>query len=139
MRYRNCTIGDVQLAADRANREMGYRLTVGGNGLLKTSSYDKGARRSRSGRRQASACWHAYRDVLAALFLAVPDAKVSSDYYGKVVYDGARGFLDTYPDTGERNIGSLADPLDWREGCDCDNDTEGPLVAALQAKTEANA
>lgn len=76
-----------------------------------------GARRSWSGRRIAASCWHAHRDVLAAIFDANPDARV---YTAMAKYRGKQGFLDNYPATANKNIGSMVQPAYMPELCDCD-------------------
>ena len=76
-----------------------------------------GARRSHSGRRIAASCWHAYRDVLAAIFDANPDARV---YTAMAKYRGRDGFLASYPATAHKNVGSQFEPAYMPELCDCD-------------------
>ena len=76
-----------------------------------------GARRSWSGRRIAASCWHAYRDVLAAIFELNPDARV---YTALAKYKGKQGFYDNYPQTAGQNVGSMVSPAYMPELCDCD-------------------
>src|SRR5258708_20024708 len=75
-----------------------------------------GARRSWSGRRTPTACWHAYRDVLEAMFGEYPDARARTSL---AVYRGLDGFKRDYPDTAYRNIGSQMCPAYMPELCDC--------------------
>lgn len=83
-----------------------------------------------SERRSTSACWHAHRDVLAALFLLHPDATVIT---AMARYEGANGFLDTFPATAHRNIGSQVFPITMAESCDCHTyDLDGMLVRRLR-------
>lgn len=77
-----------------------------------------GARKSWNGRRINAACWHAYRDVIAAVFAINPAARV---YTSMSKYVGAQGFIDNYPATANRNIGSMAQPAYMPELCDCDH------------------
>jgi len=81
------------------------------------SSREPGARRSWSGGRIPSACWHAYRDVLAALFDQRPAARVRT---ALAVYRGREGFERDYPATAYRNVGSAMQPAYMPELCDCD-------------------
>ena len=86
------------------------------------SSRGPGARRSWSGRRMPAACWHAYRDVLMAVFSEYPDAIART---GLATYRGLEGFLRDYPATGERNVGSVMQPVTMPELCDHEgNDPE---------------
>lgn len=84
--------------------------------LAARDSRGPGTRRSWSGRRGPYACWHAYRDVLAAVFAMYPDAVIRT---GMVTYRGANGFRSAYPDTAYRNIGSQFSPVTMPELCDC--------------------
>lgn len=77
-----------------------------------------GARRSASGRRLAVACWHAYRDALAAVFEQNPNARVQTAMAKYVHKDG---FYDNYPKTAAHNIGSMAAPAYMPDLCDCDH------------------
>lgn len=79
-------------------------------------SYAHGSRRSWSGRHGRWACWHAFRDVLTAIFNADPDATVRTSM---TTYRGARGFLANYPGTADQNVGSLMQPAYMPELCDC--------------------
>lgn len=88
-----------------------YRLKVNAN-----DSRGPGARRSASGRRGPYACWHGFRDVIAAIFLVDPDARIAT---GLTVYRGAENFLQTYPATGDRNVGSMINPVTMPDLCDC--------------------
>src|SRR3954462_706672 len=64
--------------------------------LYVANSRGPGARTSSSGRHGPYACWHAYRDVLQALFDAYPDARVRT---GLANYIGRDGFESEYPAT----------------------------------------
>lgn len=88
------------------------------------SSRGPGARTSWSGRRTPAACWHAYRDVLMAVFQEYPDARVRT---GLANYRGRDGFLRDYPATGERNIGSRLQPAYMPDLCECNDN--GPVPA----------
>jgi hypothetical protein len=80
------------------------------------SSREPGARRSWTGRRIPAACWHAYRDVLAALFDQCPAARVRT---ALAVYRGREGFERHYPATAYVNVGSQMQPAHMPELCDC--------------------
>lgn len=104
--------GNVRLhqdAHDITGRSMRGRIDV-------HSSRGPGARTSSSGRRGPYACWHAYRDVLAALFTEYPEATVRT---AMATYRGAEGFLNTYPRTAYRNIGSMMQPAYMPSLCNC--------------------
>lgn len=93
----------------------------GGWGNLGDIAYNAsapGARRSATGRRLKAACWHAYRDVLAAVFDLNPEAKV---YTAMAKYIGRDGFYVQYPKTAHTNIGSMAVPAYMPELCDCEH------------------
>lgn len=67
-----------------------------------------------------AACWHAYRDVMLAVFAINPDARI---YTGLAKYRGLAGFLDHFPATAGENIGSMVQPAYMPELCDCDSAT----------------
>lgn len=73
-------------------------------------SYAYGARTSASGRHGKWASWHAYRDVLAELFLLHPRALVVT---GIARYDGRQGFEDNFPRTANTNKGSVMVPAPY--------------------------
>lgn len=77
-----------------------------------------GARRSWTGRRMPAACWHAYRDVMYAIFAINPNARIAT---GMAVYRGLAGFESTYPATADQNIGSMMQPAYMPDLCDCDD------------------
>jgi hypothetical protein len=81
-----------------------------------------GARTTRSGRHMPIACWHAYRDVLAAVFLDYPNARVQAGNSFSVVYRGAEDFAVKYPGTGRENIGSMMEPVTMPELCECEHE-----------------
>lgn len=104
------------------------RLKVG-----TVDSYAHGSRTSGSGRHGRWACWHVFRDVIAAIMAADPAATVRT---GVTVYRGADGFLDTFPDTAWNNVGSLARPATLVSMCvDCTGPNAarhgGPFVTTL--------
>lgn len=92
-------------------RHTGFQLHGKGTDLA------PGQRRSAQGRRINAACWHAYRDALQALFDAEPDAKVKTAF---AKYYGAEQYSEKFPATGWANIGSMAQPVQFREACDCE-------------------
>jgi len=94
--------------------------------LTARDSKGEGARRSWSGRRGPWTCWHAFRDVMAAWLLADPTAHIRT---GVAVYDGARGFLSEFPATGDRNIGSMVQPVCMVDACDCEREAGDRTVS----------
>lgn len=75
-------------------------------------SYKHGARMSARRRHMRAASWHAYRDVLGYMFAFYPEATVTTEM---ARYVGREGFEENYPATGEKNIGSLAQPVTMPE------------------------
>jgi len=106
---------DLLVAVEKANSDHGYELrweqtSEGGTRvpwvrgrIVPLTSRSEGARRSYSGRRLKAACWHAYRDVLAALFEQRPRATVRT---ALATYHGREGFERHYPATAYVNVGS---------------------------------
>ena len=79
-------------------------------------SHGPGARMSWSGRHIPATCWHAYRDVLEAMFLAYPNARAVTMM---ATYKGLAGFREHYPDTAYKNVGSMMQPAYMPELCEC--------------------
>jgi hypothetical protein len=75
-----------------------YRVKLGTN-----DSKAHGSRTSASGRHGKYLSWQGFRDVLAEVFLADPNARV---YTGRESYLGAADFMEKFPDTAYANVGS---------------------------------
>ena len=136
MQFRNCTVGDIESAIARANREGGYELYWDGGmslrgRILPASGRVKGARRSHSGRRIKATCWHGFRDVFIAFFEACPDGRVTT---AMADYRGRASFYAQYEATGDREVGSMMEPRTYSDLCDC---TDGNGVLDSQARLEA--
>lgn len=108
--------GNIEIDGSAVNPKLNNAGTRFRVKLRVKLSKGKFGRRSHSGRRIAALCWHGFRDVLMELFDRFPDAKVSTAY---AVYDGRQGFLDKFPGTGQRNIGSVMEPMTAASACDC--------------------
>ena len=87
----------------------------------------EGASRSPNGRRIASACWHAYRDVMANIFVMYPDADIVSQL-GR--YNGVNEFLRNYAATAYTQAytqkGSEVIPRAMFTLCECAKRTDVP-------------
>jgi hypothetical protein len=90
----------------------GYSCT-----LTVVDSRKQGARRGRSGRRIAAACWHAYRDFIRACF-AEGATRVKSC---RADWTSLDNFEDTYEATGDANMGSMFEPLCYADACECED------------------
>lgn len=73
-------------------------------------------RRSPLGRRIAAVCWHGHRAFMEALFTRAPTTRLKSTM---VDYNGRLEFWARHDETGDRNIGSLMEPMAYRDACDC--------------------
>jgi hypothetical protein len=107
---------------ERSGRAVLFTLTV-------RRAADPGGRRSNTGRKICAACWHCHRDVMAAIFAIVPDARIKT---GWADYRGREDFNEKFDDTGNTNCGSVMEPLDYRDSCECagDKEPEGLTVCA---------
>ena len=111
----------------RRNR---YRFKMG------ATSGKPGSRTSASGRRGPWACWDAFRDVLAGIYIADPNALIRT---GMATYKGAHDFLNKYPYSGDRNVGSMVAPVRYDDLCDCDDYAPTSLIIELRATLDARA
>lgn len=84
--------------------------------IVGVKSDGPGTRRSWSGRRGPWACWHAYRDVMLAVFAENQNARIRTSLAD---YKGEADFLEKYPATAYKNIGSMMAPAYMPELCDC--------------------
>ena len=71
-----------------------------------------GSRMSCNGRHMPAASWEAFRDALMAIFERFPNARISTSL---AVYNGMAGFLEEYPKTAYKNIGSQFNPCTMPE------------------------
>jgi hypothetical protein len=114
-------------SSDRNDQVERFKLrTVASGDGKRGGTCAPGARRSAppayaggTARRTVSACWHAHRDILRALFQAHPQATIIS---AMARYEGLAGFEATFPDTAWKNIGSIARPAYMPDLCECDDD-----------------
>jgi hypothetical protein len=126
MQITGLSLEDFEWVTSLVNRHYGDNLVVHRDGhdtkrgctarLAVNDSRGRGARRAASGRRGPYACWHAYRDVLKALFLLYPHATVST---GLARYRHQEGFRELYPRTASMNIGSMVQPRYMPDLCEC--------------------
>lgn len=80
------------------------------------SSKGLGHRIGHSGKRMVAACWHAHRDVMKALFKEYPNARLTS---ALATYRNADDFNRSFPATGNKNIGSMMQPMFMSDACEC--------------------
>lgn len=96
---------------DIAPEGKGWRFT-----LRPRSSKGQYGRRSYTGRRVHAVCYHGHHIVMQWLFRAAPDAVLISAH---ARYDGVADFYRLADSVGDRNIGSIMQPMLYREACDC--------------------
>ena len=70
----------------------------------------------RKARHTYSACYHAHRDFLYAVFERAPRARVVT---ALAAYDGLRNFESDHRRVGKRNLGSFFEPIPFEDCCDC--------------------
>lgn len=70
-------------------------------------------------RRIHSVCWHGYRDFMAAVYAVDPDAVFRT---ALATYRNRAEFERTFPATGDKQVGSMADPVRYRDLCTCQED-----------------
>lgn len=67
-------------------------------------------------RRVHAVCWHGHRDFMLAIYKREPEARIKTMWAD---YRGVEDFLEKYPQTAYRNVGSLAYPMRAYEICNC--------------------
>lgn len=135
MNINGLTLAEFTEVVDRISRE-----TYDGNVIVESNAHDAGnnrcvarikvkdshgtgSRRSANGRRMPSACWHAYRDVIHAVLAEYEGARVDT-VLDK--YHGMTEFLQRYPSTADRNIGSEFSPAYMPDLCECGDSIAWP-------------
>lgn len=113
----NVTNATIQMASYTAGVSL-EGLRPEGKGLHFTLGLigERWRRRSNHGRRVAAVCWHGHRAFMEALFNRAPAARLKSTM---IDYRGRLDFWTRHDATGQRNIGSIAQPLAYRDACDC--------------------
>lgn len=94
---------------EKDGRAVSFTLTVG-------DTRAPGSRRSNTGRRISACCWHGHRDVMMALMLDNPRARIRTAFAD---YRGFVDFSNRFGATGKTNIGSIVEPMLFRDACNC--------------------
>ena len=63
-----------------------------------------------------SICWHGYKDFLTELYNIYDDLRI---FTAQITYNNKKDFELNFEDTGEKNIGSMVDPLQYKNACLC--------------------
>jgi hypothetical protein len=107
---------------ETVGRAVRFTLTV-------RKAADPGGRRSNTGRKVCAACWHCHRDVMAAIMAIVPNARIKT---AQADYRGREDFDDKFESTGHTNCGSTMEPLDYRDSCECEGETDDAVIQDCQ-------
>lgn len=73
-------------------------------------------RKGNAGQRVGGVCWHGHRAFMEELFKRSPNTVLKSHM---ATYRGRIEFYAEHDATGNRNIGSVKQPLAYRRACDC--------------------
>ena len=88
--------------------------------LGKSKKYQRlGFSRNKDGSRKKvnAVCWHGYRDFLIELYnISANNFRVVT---AQATYYNKDDFYLAYPATGKNNIGSMVDPLNYEDACNC--------------------
>ena len=64
-------------------------------------------------------CWHGYRDFMIKLYKISDNFKIKTcDIY----YQNKEDFYNRYESTGYQNIGSVINPIQYKDACLCNED-----------------
>ena len=74
-------------------------------------------------------CWHGYRDFLTELYNIYSDLRVITT---QITYNNKQDFELKYPDTANINIGSMVQPLKYKDACFCGNETTFGTIESLE-------
>jgi len=67
-------------------------------------------------RSSGALCFHAFGHFMRAMFEMNPAGRIKT---GLADYVGAEGFEDQYPRVGLKNVGSMINPIQHSEACEC--------------------
>jgi hypothetical protein len=107
---------------EMVGRSVSFTLTV-------QRAANPGGRRSHTGRKVCAACWHCHRDVMAAIMAIVPKARIKT---AQADYRGREDFNDKFESTGYNNCGSMMEPLDYRDSCECEDSPDDAVIQDCQ-------
>lgn len=120
MYAKNCTIEELEQALNNVNKLYDNNVIFNhfpeyrGKRIIFTlrviNSNKKGAKRTISGRRHTSACWHVHGDFFDLLFEINNQAEIIA-VNKKINIDGGNW--------QDRNIGSTLNPLYYSQACEC--------------------
>jgi len=103
----------------------GFRVKLS---VLSTKDGQRYYRTSASGfhpnRKVAALCWHGFRHVMRNWFLINADTVIIT---AQARYNGSVHFELIHDDTGNKNIGSQAYPIAFRDACNCDSLDSAPI------------
>jgi len=77
-------------------------------------------KRSFSGRQCWAVCYHGHYEFLRRVFAANSQARVKAGRGFQVAYNGKAEFEEKAPTVGEANVGSMGQPVQFRDACDCE-------------------
>jgi hypothetical protein len=113
-------------------RALRCRLALGG-GERNANGFLPYQRRGFSKRRIPSVCWHGHRDFMRACFRRNSEARIKTAFAD---YRGTEDFEFEFEATGDRNIGSLFEPMSMRDACDCNEDDRAVRFGTLMPSGE---
>ena len=63
-----------------------------------------------------SICWHGYKDFLTELYNIYDDLRI---FTAQITYNNKKDFELNFESTGQKNIGSMVEPLQYNNACLC--------------------
>ncbi len=73
-------------------------------------------RRSHTGRKIAAVCWHGHYDFFREVYTQNEEATIIT---AQARYNNRADFEYSAETTGDNNIGSMVEPMAYRDACDC--------------------
>jgi hypothetical protein len=115
--YRAANTSSVRLYNIRPEgRGFRFQLRTDGTRTWRRRGF---SRRPSDGERRwtgGAVCWHGHRAFMRAVYQLEPEAIIATSM---ARYTSARQFEATHESTGNRMVGSQADPVSFAELCDC--------------------
>jgi len=103
----------------------GFRVKLSVNSTKDGERYYRtSASGFRPNHKVSALCWHGFRHVMRNWFLINSDTVIIT---GQARYNGSVHFELVHGATGDKNIGSRAYPMRYRDACNCDSLDNAPI------------
>lgn len=116
MKIKGLSINELNDCAKTIGVELDNVRTKGNYVHFKVNLISETYRKYRHKRKVWAICWHGFRDFIREVYKINSAARIITRL---ACYEGEQHFEITYPETGYTNIGSICEPLLYKDACLC--------------------